>query len=229
MIARAPLIQHHSPNFNERQGGPVNMLVLHYTGMRSAEEAIGRLLDPGAQVSAHYVVDEDGTTHALVPESGRAWHAGRSWWRGETDINSRSIGIEIVNPGYEFGYRPFPEAQMRAVTRLSLGVLARHSISPRNVVGHSDIAPTRKQDPGELFDWAMLKSYGIGLWPFEGNESAESDPDTVAAMLTAYGYDITDLTAAIAAFQRHFRPERVDGIADAQTAGRLQRLLVAAV
>lgn len=223
-----PHILHHSPNHDVRRGGPADMLVLHYTGMRTGQEAIARLLDPEAQVSAHYVVEEDGTIHALVPENRRAWHAGKSWWRGETDCNSRSIGIEIVNPGHEFGYVPFPDRQMDAVIRLSLGILVRHSIPPRNVVGHSDIAPTRKQDPGELFPWARLKSYGIGLWPFDGNENTEAPTDEVASMLTAYGYDIADPVAAIAAFQRHFRPEKVDGIADAQTVGRLQRLLAAA-
>lgn len=224
-----PVILHHSPNHDIRRCGPVDMLVLHYTGMRSGAEAIARLLDPEAQVSAHYVVEEDGTVHGLVPESRRAWHAGRSWWRGETDCNSRSVGVEIVNPGHEFGYVPFPERQIEAVIRLCLGILVRHSIPPRNVVGHSDIAPTRKQDPGELFPWARLKGYGIGLWPFEGNENTAPAPEAVLTMLTAYGYDVTDPEAAIAAFQRHYRPEKVDGIADAQTAGRLQRLLAAAV
>lgn len=224
-----PPIRHHSPNHDIRRCGPVDMLVLHYTGMTSGAEAIARLLDPEAQVSAHYVVEEDGTIHALVPESRRAWHAGKSWWRGETDCNSRSIGVEIVNPGHEFGYVAFPERQIEAVIRLCLGILSRHSIPPRNVVGHSDIAPTRKQDPGELFPWAKLKSYGIGLWPFDCNENTEPTPEAVRTMLAGYGYDITDPEAAIAAFQRHFRPQKVDGVADAQTAGRLQRLLAAAV
>lgn len=228
MTPKAPL-QRPSPNHDVRRAEPVDMLVLHYTGMRSGAEALSRLLDPEAQVSAHYVVEEDGTVHALVPEGRRAWHAGRSWWRGEADCNSRSIGIEIVNPGHEFGYRPFPERQIDAVIRLSLGVLARHPIPARNVVGHSDIAPTRKQDPGELFPWPRLKAYGIGLWPFEGNESAELPAEAVLTLLTAFGYDITDPSAAIAAFQRHYRPDQVDGIADFQTAGRLQRLLAAVV
>ncbi|HLO77387.1 MAG TPA: N-acetylmuramoyl-L-alanine amidase [Magnetospirillum sp.] len=222
------MTKRHSPNHDIRRTGPVDMLVLHYTGMRSAAEALDRLVDPQAQVSAHYVVDEDGSIHALVPESRRAWHAGRSWWRGESDCNSRSIGIEIVNPGHEFGYRPFPGPQIEAVIRLCLGVLSRHSISPRNVVGHSDIAPTRKQDPGELFPWAQLKSYGIGLWPFSGSERAELPQETVLAMLNSYGYDVSEPAAAIAAFQRHFRPDLVDGVADAETAGRLERLLIAA-
>lgn len=227
MTPRPLVTQRHSPNFDIRRGGAVDMLVLHYTGMRSGAEALERLLDPEAKVSAHYVVEEDGTIHALVPEGRRAWHAGLSWWRGETDINSRSVGIEIVNPGHEFGYRAFPDRQIEAVIRLSLGVLSRHSIAPRNVVGHSDIAPTRKQDPGELFPWARLKTYGIGLWPFEGGEQADLEAEVVLTMLTAYGYDVREPAAAIAAFQRHFRPERVDGIADAETTGRLHRLLAA--
>lgn len=227
MTPRASVTQRHSPNFDIRRTGAVDMLVLHYTGMRSGAEALERLLDPEAKVSAHYVVEEDGTIHALVPESRRAWHAGLSRWQGEADTNSRSVGIEIVNPGHEFGYRAFPERQMEAVIRLCLGVLSRHSIAPRNVVGHSDVAPTRKQDPGELFPWARLKTYGIGLWPFDGGERADLAPEAVLTMLAAYGYDITEPAAAIAAFQRHFRPERVDGIADFETIGRLQRLLAA--
>ncbi|MGE5476356.1 MAG: N-acetylmuramoyl-L-alanine amidase [Bacteroidales bacterium] len=227
MTHRAPITHRHSPNSDERRAGRIDMLVLHYTGMRSAEEALDRLMDADAKVSAHYVVDEDGSIHALVPESRRAWHAGVSSWRGESDINARSIGIEIVNPGHEFGYRAFPERQIQSVIRLCLGVLSRHPIPPRNVVGHSDIAPTRKQDPGELFPWDKLKTYGIGLWPFDGGERADLPPDRVLAMLDGYGYDTTDAGAALAAFQRHFRPERVDGIADYETIGRLNRLLAA--
>lgn len=228
MTPKSPIL-HHSPNHDVRRCGPVDMLVLHYTGMTSGAEALARLLDPESQVSAHYVVEEDGTIHTLVPESRRAWHAGKSWWRGETDCNSRSIGIEIVNPGHEFGYVPFPERQIEAVIRLSLGILSRHSIPPRNVIGHSDIAPTRKQDPGELFPWPKLKGYGIGLWPFDGNENTDVTPEAMQTMLATYGYDITDPEAAIAAFQRHFRPQKIDGIADHQTAGRLHRLLAAVV
>lgn len=227
MTPRAPIIHQHSPNSEPRRGGAVDMLVLHYTGMPTGAEALARLRDPEAKVSAHYLVEEDGTVFGLVPESQRAWHAGLSSWRGETDINSRSIGIEIVNPGHEFGYRAFPAAQMDAVIRLCLGVLSRHSISPRNVVGHADIAPTRKQDPGELFPWARLKSYGIGLWPFDSTERADLPPEQVLQMLTQYGYDVTEPEAAVAAFQRHFRPDRVDGIVDYETGGRLARLLTA--
>jgi Negative regulator of beta-lactamase expression len=225
MSPKAAVIQRHSPNSDSRDGTAVDMLVLHYTGMRSTSEALARLLDPEAKVSAHYLVEEDGTVHSLVGESQRAWHAGVSSWRGAADINARSIGVEIVNPGHEFGYRPFPEAQVHAVIRLCLGILSRHSIPARNVVGHSDIAPTRKEDPGELFPWEYLKSYGIGLWPFDGTERADLPPTQVLEMLASFGYDLTAPAAAVAAFQRHFRPERVDGLADYETTGRLSRLL----
>lgn len=161
------MIQLSSPNYDSRDGQEIDMLVLHYTGMPSAQDALNRLCDPEAKVSAHYVVDEDGSTYQLVDESMRAWHAGVSYWRGHTNINQRSIGIEIVNPGHEFGYRPFPEAQMQSVIKLCKEILSRHAIPPRNVVGHSDIAPTRKEDPGELFDWKRLAQAHIGLWPSE--------------------------------------------------------------
>ena len=146
------VVQRPSPNFNERVGvdGP-DILLMHYTGMQSCEAAVQRLTDPAARVSSHYTIDEDGTVYVHVDESLRAWHAGVSHWRGETDINSRSIGIEIVNPGHEFGYRAFPHVQIDAVIELSKGILSRHRIPPRNVIAHSDIAPGRKEDPGELF------------------------------------------------------------------------------
>ena len=155
-----------SPNFDARAGA-VDFLVLHYTGMQSCEAAVARLCDPVAKVSSHYVVDEDGTTYALVGEEKRAWHAGVSYWRGVRGLNDRSIGIEIVNPGHEFGYRAFAEAQMAAVLELSRGIIARHGIEARNVVGHSDIAPDRKQDPGELFEWKWLAGNGVGVWTDE--------------------------------------------------------------
>jgi len=203
------MIETPSPNFGPRNGQTVDMLVLHYTGMPSAAQALARLCDPAAEVSAHYLIDEDGAVHALVDEAMRAWHAGRSFWRGATDVNSRSIGIELVNPGHEFGYRPFPEAQIAALTELAQGILARHPIPAHNVVGHADVAPARKQDPGELFPWRRLAAAGIGLWP----EPAEPIADAMAA-LAAFGYDIADPPAAVTAFQRHFRPARVDGVAD---------------
>jgi N-acetylmuramoyl-L-alanine amidase len=201
------------------------MLVLHYTGMESAEAALARLCDPAVDVSAHYMIDEDGHVFRLVDERERAWHAGVASWRGAGGINARSIGIELVNPGHEFGYRPFPKAQMAALIELAGDILARHpGIPPRNVVGHSDVAPTRKMDPGELFDWRMLADYGIGLWPDEG-DAAPLDADAVCTMLAGYGYSIADRIAAIKAFQRHFRPERVNGRIDFETVRRLVGLL----
>ncbi len=158
-----------SPNFNDREGHTIDMLVLHYTGMRSADDARDKLCNAMSdkKVSAHYLVDEDGTIYAMVDESMRAWHAGVSYWRGHTNINQRSIGIEIVNPGHEFGYRPFPKPQMEAVAELCKDILSRRAIPARNVVGHSDVAPERKQDPGELFDWKFLAEHGVGLWPLD--------------------------------------------------------------
>ncbi|TMJ57312.1 MAG: N-acetylmuramoyl-L-alanine amidase [Alphaproteobacteria bacterium] len=158
-----------SPNHGSRGDPPniraIDMLVLHYTGMQSAAEAIDRLCDPEARVSSHYVVEEDGAIWRLVPEERRAFHAGISCWEGEQDLNRCSIGIEIVNPGHEWGYRPFPEVQMAAVERLCRDILSRHRIPPYRIVGHSDIAPDRKSDPGELFAWRRLAESGIGLWP----------------------------------------------------------------
>ena len=205
-----------SPNFNSRDGAPIDMLVLHYTGMKSTAEALARLCDPAAEVSAHYLIDEDGAMTVLVDEAMRAWHAGVASWRGERNINSRAIGIELVNPGHEYGYRDFPEPQMATLIDLCAGILARHPIPARNVVAHSDVAPLRKQDPGERFDWRRLAAAGIGLWP----DGVSTDPvaeGDVAAALTEIGYDIADLGAAITAFQRHFRQVRVDGTADDET------------
>jgi N-acetylmuramoyl-L-alanine amidase len=201
------------------------MLVLHYTGMPDGPSALARLCDPAAQVSAHYLIEEDGRVFALVPESQRAWHAGKSWWRGETDINARSIGVELVNPGHEFGYRHFPDAQIAALIELATGILGRHPIPAFNVVGHSDIAATRKQDPGELFPWQILaERHFIGLWPC-GEVIPLAPAHVVEAGLSAAGYDITDLEAAITAFQRHFRPWQVDGMLDGECMGRLRGLL----
>ena len=155
-----------SPNQDDRPpDAPIDMLILHYTGMRSAREAVDRLRDPGARVSSHYVVDEDGGVLRLVPEERCAWHAGVSWWRGHAELNSRSIGIEIVNPGHEWGYRDFPVLQLAVVCDLCLVILSRHAIPARNIVGHSDVAPDRKEDPGEKFDWHSLAQNGVGLWP----------------------------------------------------------------
>jgi len=212
-----------SPNRDARPAEtPVDMLVLHYTGMPTAEAALERLCDPAAKVSAHYLVHENGIVVSLVPEAERAWHAGVSHWRGNTDINARSIGIELVNPGHEFGYRPFPEQQMAALVPLAQGILERHPIPPRNVVGHSDVAPDRKEDPGELFDWQRLTAAGIGLWPLQ----ASADPGALPALLERIGYDpATD--RAIAAFQRRYRPGLIDNRADVETAALAAGLLAA--
>lgn len=222
-----------SPNHGERLpegGGPdsgeavIDMLVIHYTGMASDAKALDWMCDPASQVSAHYFIDEAGAVCRLVPEDRRAWHAGASAWRGATDINSRSIGIELANPGHEFGYREFPPAQIDALIELAQGIVTRHPIPPRNVVGHADIAPARKLDPGELFPWQRLANAGIGLWPGESSDSADGD---IATMLAEYGYEVSTnwLPEAISAFQRHFRPKHYDGAADGETRARLAALL----
>ena len=215
-----------SPNHDDRpDGAPVDMLILHYTGMRSGAAAIDRLCDPAAKVSAHYVVEEDGQVFRLVPESRRAWHAGISHWRGASGLNARSIGIEVVNPGHEHGYRPFAALQMAALCDLCRGILARHPIPAWNVVGHSDVAPDRKEDPGEFFDWEGLAANGVGLWP---REAGRDDGDALH-LLGAIGYR-TDLPLPVLlrAFQRHWRPGRVDGVADAETLARLHAVAAAA-
>lgn len=215
-----------SPNHGPRaDGSRVELLILHYTGMPTASHALERLCDPAAQVSAHYTVDEDGTIYAHVPEDRRAWHAGRSSWRGVEDVNSRSIGIEIVNPGHEFGYRPFPPVQMAAVAELCQDIVKRHRIAPADVLGHSDVAPTRKEDPGELFDWPELAAQGIGLWPTpsQADDGAFTDAE-VAALLGRYGYDPAE-PRALLAFQRHFHPYGLTGTPDPETMRRLRALL----
>jgi N-acetylmuramoyl-L-alanine amidase len=214
------------PNFNERQL-PVTMVVLHYTGMIDAAAAIERLSDPAAMVSAHYLITEPGEVVAMVDERWRAWHAGLSWWRGISDVNSASVGIELVNPGHEFGYHPFPEAQMAALDRLLPAIVARHAIAPANVVGHSDIAPARKKDPGELFDWERLAKAGLAVpRPREGLVDPGWDDPGLAAALSGYGYSVDDLALTVTAFQRRFRPEAVTGIADPETRAILDRLLL---
>ncbi|WP_210357978.1 MULTISPECIES: N-acetylmuramoyl-L-alanine amidase [Sphingomonas] len=215
-----------SPNFDERSL-PITMIVLHYTGMQDGASALARLRDPEAKVSAHYMVEEDGRIFRLVAEEKRAWHAGRSHWRGLTDVNSASIGIEIVNPGHEWGYRPFPDAQVEAVVRLVAEVKDRHAITRGNVVGHSDIAPQRKRDPGELFPWARLARLRLAL---PRPTQKLMDPMwTKAGFLLAlerFGYDVTDPLAATMAFQRRFRPELVDGEIDAECRMILLALLL---
>ncbi|MEP2704985.1 MAG: N-acetylmuramoyl-L-alanine amidase [Roseibium sp.] len=233
---------HPSPNHGERvHGAPIDMLVLHYTGMRTGAEALQRLCDPRAEVSAHYLVDEDGNITQCVPEVRRAWHAGKSFWKGETDINSRSIGIEIVNPGHEFGYRPFPEKQIDSVIALSKDICERFKIHPWMVLGHSDIAPERKEDPGELFPWMKLAKAGVGhyLEPaplgsgiFMQEGDSGQPVEALQSMLGLYGYDIDvsglfDIKTrkVVEAFQRHFRPVQIDGVADQSTVETLHALL----
>ncbi len=233
-----------SPNREVRAGGSIpDMLVLHYTGMETAEAALDWLTRQESKVSCHYLVDEEGRVAQLVPEAERAWHAGQSAWAGETDLNSCSIGIEIHNPGHDFDYSDFPEAQMQAVEALCLDIFGRQAISPERVLGHSDIAPGRKRDPGEKFDWARLARAGIGLWvepaPL-GDDiglGAGDENEEVAELqrqLAAYGYGVEltttygrGLEQVVEAFQRHFRPSRIDGRADASTRETLARLLAA--
>lgn len=206
-----------SPNVNDRPAGTVvDMVILHYTGMKTGKAALDRLCDPDARVSAHYLVEEDGTTWQMAEDNHRAWHAGVSYWSGATDINDRSIGIEIVNPGHEFGYRTFPEAQMSAVEELVAQILERHRVSPARVVGHSDIAPTRKQDPGELFDWKRLADKGLSIWP----ETPGNAIETVNARryLSEIGYDPeAPLADVVTAFQRRFVPADISGTLDENT------------
>jgi N-acetylmuramoyl-L-alanine amidase len=237
--------QRPSPNHGPRAAGkPIDILLLHYTGMESEEGALAWLTNPQSQVSAHYFVGEDGRIVQMVEEIDRAWHAGASSWAGETDINSRSIGIEIANPGHEFGYRSFPPAQVKAVVALCRDILSRHPIPPQRVLAHSDVAPLRKEDPGELFPWSELAADGIGHWVMPeivvaGPELRLGDHGPEVANLKqrfrTYGYRIGDTdefdeetAAVVRAFQRHFRPALVDGIADISTATTLDKLLTSA-
>jgi N-acetylmuramoyl-L-alanine amidase len=228
-----------SPNFDARTAVP-DILVLHYTGMPTGEAALARLRDPEARVSSHYMVEEDGRIFRLVPEERRAWHAGVSFWKGERNINGVSIGVEIVNPGHEFGYQPFPDAQMTAVIALVGDIRTRWQIDDGRIVGHSDVAPERKDDPGELFPWKRLAQAGHGLWvepsPAPGAPLAEGEESTgvfaLQAGFTRLGYDLPPsgkfdaaTKAVVTAFQRHWRPEQVDGIADGETRARLIGLL----
>ena len=205
-----------SPNFDERDQ-PVSMIVLHYTGMADAKSAIDRLRDPEAKVSCHYLVDEDGTVLRMVPEDKRAWHSGRSWWRGLSGVNSASIGIELVNPGHEYGYRPFADEQIDALVPLVADIKERYGITRGNVVGHSDVAPARKQDPGELFPWSRLAKLRLALPRPTHNlmDPCWTDGGFLLA-LERFGYDVRNPMAAIVAFQRRFRPELVDGTIDGE-------------
>lgn len=209
------LLHSPSPNFDDRdRDQPVDMLVIHYTGMESGQAALDRLCDPAAQVSAHYLIEEDGRTFQLVALDKRAWHAGVSYWRGSTNINARSIGIELVNPGHEFGYRRFPELQFQSLLTLCKAIMEDHNIPPINVVGHSDVAPRRKEDPGEKFDWARLAVAGIGLWPRPGGPIAAGERDL---LIQAIGYEWEDPGATLRAFQRHYRPKLITGDWDSET------------
>lgn len=244
MSAQPTYEQRPSPNHGPRVAGkPVDILLLHYTGMISEEAALTWLTSPQSQVSAHYFVGEDGRIVQMVDEAARAWHAGQSFWAGESDVNSRSIGIEIANPGHEFGYRSFPRAQIAAVIALCRDILSRHAIPPRRVLAHSDVAPLRKEDPGELFPWGELAAAGIGHWVMPALVVAGSVlrlGDSGAAVVDlkqrfrAYGYGLgaesvfDEATAAVVrAFQRHFRPAQVDGIADVSTVATLDKLSAA--
>jgi N-acetylmuramoyl-L-alanine amidase len=211
-----------SPNFGPRPAGkPIDILLLHYTGMPSAQVALDRLCDPAAEVSCHWLIEEDGSVWQLVEEQHRAWHAGLSCWAGYTDVNSRSIGIELVNPGHEFGYRPFPEPQMQALAALARDIIARHPIPPHRILGHSDVAPERKTDPGELFDWAWMARHGLGIWPGDATAQPSTDP---AGDLRRIGYRVDGEVpgpAVITAFQRHFLPNHLSGMADGPTLARI--------
>jgi N-acetylmuramoyl-L-alanine amidase len=215
-----------SPNFDERDQ-PVSIAVLHYTGMADAASAITRLRDPEARVSCHYLVDEDGQVLRMVAEDKRAWHAGQSYWRGVQNVNSASIGIEIVNPGHEFGYRPFTAPQMDALLPLLAGIVQRHQIPRANVVGHSDVAPARKQDPGELFDWALLARHKLAVArPTRGLVDPLWTDGGFLLALERYGYDVREAEGAVTAFQRRFRPELVDGEIDGECRAILLQLLL---
>lgn len=233
-----------SPNCGKRRGGVrPDALILHYTGMESAEAAQKRLCAPDSEVSAHYLVHENGDVVQMVREEARAWHAGRSSWQGVEDVNSFSIGVEIVNPGHGGGYPDFPEAQIEALIALCQDVCRRHAILPQRVLGHSDVAPGRKVDPGEKFPWDRLAREGVGHYvppapPYAGEVLAEGDAgegvSQLQAMLAAYGYGLCETgiydaqtAVVVSAFQRHFRPVRIDGVADPSTRDTLARLIAA--
>lgn len=233
------LIAAPSPNFDARRAPP-DMIVLHYTGMKDGAAALERMRDPAAKVSAHYMVEEDGRIFALVPEARRAWHAGVGVWRGETDINACSVGVEIVNPGHDLGYRPFPAAQIRSVIDLLDDIRSRWAVPDERILGHSDIAPLRKSDPGELFPWAELAGAGHGIWAepaaAPGPVLREGEEGlgvlTLQSGLARLGYGCprsgrfdAETAAVVRAFQRHWRPARVDGAADGETRARLIALV----
>lgn len=237
------LVDHPSPNFDERNcRRPVDMVVLHYTGMPTAAEALQRLTDPQSKVSSHYVIDEDGTIYRLVPEDKRAWHAGLAFWRGVRDVNARSIGIELVNPGHEFGYRQFPAVQIDALIVLLRDIASRYEVMPGNYIGHSDVAPTRKEDPGELFPWRRLHAAGFGRWWTDDFKVSPNAPvlragerggavlelqvalDKIGYAIEGSGIYDPHTEAAVRAFQRHWRQSQVDGISDAETTSLIHHI-----
>lgn len=210
------IIQTPSPHHDERRGGArPGFLILHYTGTSTARAAadvyLGRVADPGGRVSPHYMIDTDGSVTQFVSESRRAWHAGVSYWRGLEDLNSLSIGIEIVNEGETGGYPPFLPAQMNSLIPLCRDILQRHDVPPENILGHSDIAPMRRLDPGPALDWAGLAAAGVGLWPAPGSQDRDRAPQVwadMASRLRAYGYDPkADFDTALRAFRSHFHPQ----------------------
>lgn len=215
-----------SPNHDER-ALPISMAVIHYTEMESAEAALERLSDPEAKVSAHYLISRAGEVTRLVPEERRAWHAGLSYWRGIRDVNSASIGIELDHPGHKYGYGPFPDAQFEALVPLLARMVKAHGIPRANVVGHSDVAPARKIDPGELFPWERLAEYGLCLPTprIELGDPFDNDGAFYLA-LERFGYDITDGHKAVEAFQRRWRPRRIDGEIDGEIRAILFQLLL---
>lgn len=228
-----PFVQRPSANFDARDPNfPLQLIILHYTGMKSTTAALDRLCDPAAKVSAHYLVEEDGRIWALVDESKRAWHAGKSFWRGITDVNSASIGIEIANPGHQLGYRSFPLKQIAAIQELVLAIIKRHNLPASSVLAHADVAPARKADPGEMFPWKDLAAHNIGLWAqTEASDYGFVGDDEVQKLLRGIGYDCPlsgtydqPTRMALIAFQRHFHPENLTGTPENETIARLRAL-----
>ncbi len=209
-----------SPHFNDR-ALPIDSIILHYTDMPGVEETLAWFRNPASQVSCHYLIDEKGQVYQLVDEDKRAWHAGQSFWKGCTDMNSCSIGIELANPGHSHGYLPFPQVQIEALIKLCQNLVKKWGISPSRVLGHSDVAPRRKQDPGHLFPWEILAREGLGLWP---NQRETLNEEGLMQMLSEIGYETISPFHTLLAFQRHFQSHKVDGSADDETRLFIQRL-----